>query len=76
VIALSAWFYTICFRIVGIKEAQILYILLACFAILGQVVGGYFSDKQKRRGLIETFGMLAFGASSLALWLSKIRKNC
>jgi len=71
VIALSAWFYTICFRIVGIKEAQILYILLACFAILGQVVGGYFSDKQKRRGLIETFGMLAFGASSLALWLSK-----
>lgn len=70
IIALSAWFYDFGVKFTGALNAQVLYVLLASFAVLGQVAGGYISDRLGRLG-VAALGMLLFGMAVLAFLVAR-----
>lgn len=60
IIGLSAWYYDFAYRLYGPFNAQILYLILASSAVVGQVVGGVVSDRRSRAG-VASVGMALFG---------------
>jgi MFS family permease len=70
IIALSAWFYDLTYSLTGPADAQRLYLLLASFAVMGQLVGGVVSDRLERHR-VAVVGMLAFGLATASFSMAK-----
>ncbi|MEM3800032.1 MAG: MFS transporter [Thermoprotei archaeon] len=62
IIGVSAWFYYFAITLVGALGAQILYLILASAAVVGQLVGGVAADKYGRLG-VAAAGMACFGVA-------------
>jgi sugar phosphate permease len=70
VIAVLVWFYDFAVVFTGASRAQAFYLLFASFAVLGQLVVGYASDKLDRFGM-ASLGMLLFGLAALAFIVAR-----
>lgn|GEM_PF-441107 len=74
IIALSSWFYDFSYSLAGPSEAQAAFLLLASFAVVGQLVGGVVSDRVDRRR-VAAVGMLGFGLATASFSTAKTAES-